>query len=181
MSKSVHAPTICVVWPRIDRAALSTEPADIALEENDVLTQFEALGLDVRALNAVARMELEKPTDVQREAIPPFMRGRDVVATAPTGTGKTLAFSLPIVEKFLREDEEENNTHLADVQLHVNSLEAQAHIKKDLDIEHSHNVHVEKIVPKIHAQDLEQIETIPIIIQGIVQLKTVILAALFAS
>ena len=69
------------------------------------------------------------------------------------------------------EDEEENNTHLADVQLHVDSLEAQAHINKNLAIEHSHNVHVEKMVPKIHAQDLEQIETIPIIIQGIVQLK----------
>ena len=77
------------------------------------------------------------------------------------------------------EDEEENNTHLADVQLHVGSLETQAHIKKDLAVEHSHNVHVQQMVPTIHAQDLEQIETIPIIIQGIVQLKMVILAALF--
>ena len=77
------------------------------------------------------------------------------------------------------EDEEENNTHLADVQLHVDSLEAQAHMKKHLAVEHSHNMHVQKMVPTIHAQDLEQIETIPIIIQGIIQLKIVILAALF--
>ena len=78
---------------------MSTEPADIALEDNDILSQFEALGLDMRALNAVARLELDKPTDVQREAIPPFMRGRDVVATAPTGTGKTLAFLLPLLSR----------------------------------------------------------------------------------
>ena len=77
------------------------------------------------------------------------------------------------------EDEEENNTHLADVQLHIDASQAKAHTKQDLAIEHSHNVHIQKMVPTIHAQDLEQIETIPIIIQGIVQLKTVILAALF--
>ena len=80
-------------------APMSTESADLALESNDVLTQFEALGLDMRALNAVARMELDQPTDVQREAIPPFMRGRDVMATAPTGTGKTLAFLLPLLSR----------------------------------------------------------------------------------
>ena len=42
-------------------------------------------------------------------ALGPAQSGRDVVARAKTGTGKTLAFSLPIVEKFLREDEEERN------------------------------------------------------------------------
>ena len=78
------------------------------------------------------------------------------------------------------EDEEENNTHLADVQLHVDSLEAQAHMKKGMAIDHSYNVHVEKMVPTIRAQDLEQIETIPIIIQGIFHLQTVILALLFS-
>ncbi|MDG1416135.1 MAG: ATP-dependent helicase, partial [Alphaproteobacteria bacterium] len=66
---------------------MSTESTELALEENDTLTQFQALGLDMRALNAVTRLALNAPTDVQREAIPPFIRGRDVVATAPTGTG----------------------------------------------------------------------------------------------
>ena len=78
---------------------MSTETTELALEENDTLTQFQALGLDMRALNAVTRLELNDPTDVQREAIPPFMRGRDVVATAPTGTGKTLAFLLPLLSR----------------------------------------------------------------------------------
>ena len=77
------------------------------------------------------------------------------------------------------EDEEENNTHLADVQLHIDASQAKAHTKPDVSIEHSHNVHIQKMVPTIHAQDLEQIETIPIIIQGIFQLTIVILEALF--
>ena len=95
----------CVLFPALKLdywrygGVMSTEPADIALEDNDILSQFEELGLDMRALNAVARLELDKPTDVQREAIPPFMRGRDVVATAPTGTGKTLAFLLPLLSR----------------------------------------------------------------------------------
>ena len=81
---------------------MSTETTELALEENDTLTQFQALGLDMRALNAVTRLELNDPTDVQCEAIPPFVRGRDVVATAPTGTGKTLAFVLPMIEILAR-------------------------------------------------------------------------------
>ena len=78
---------------------MSTEATELSLLDNDVLTQFEALGLDLRALNAITRLELDKPTDVQRDAIPPFVQGRDVCATAPTGTGKTLAFLLPLLTR----------------------------------------------------------------------------------
>ena len=72
---------------------------DTSQNSTDVTTQFEALGLDLRALNAVSRLELEAPTDVQQEAIGPFVSGRDVCATAPTGTGKTLAFLLPLLTR----------------------------------------------------------------------------------
>ena len=78
---------------------MSTETTELALVENDVLTQFESLGLDLRAMNAITRLELDQPTDVQRDAIPPFVQGRDVCATAPTGTGKTLAFLLPLLTR----------------------------------------------------------------------------------
>src|SRR5215472_497441 len=43
-----------------------------------------------------------QPTPVQSEAIPPSLAGRDVVATAQTGTGKTLAFLLPVVQSLTR-------------------------------------------------------------------------------
>src|SRR5437588_8528174 len=44
-----------------------------------------------------------KPTPVQAEAIPPGLQGKDVLATAQTGTGKTLAFLIPILERLLRD------------------------------------------------------------------------------
>ena len=63
---------------------------------------WHALGLDARILECVsARMQLERPTDVQKGAIPPLARGSDVLAEAPTGSGKTLAFLLPLVHRLL--------------------------------------------------------------------------------
>src|SRR5208282_1161001 len=44
------------------------------------------------------------PTPVQAAAIPPLLEGKDVVATAQTGTGKTLAFLIPVIERLLRQD-----------------------------------------------------------------------------
>ena len=41
----------------------------------------------------------EEPTPIQREAIPPLLAGRDVLAEAPTGTGKTAAFALPALQR----------------------------------------------------------------------------------
>ena len=60
---------------------------------------FASLGLDARALEALTVLGYEEPTPVQREAIPPLLAGRDVLGEAPTGTGKTAAFALPIVQR----------------------------------------------------------------------------------
>ncbi|HKD06671.1 MAG TPA: DEAD/DEAH box helicase [Bryobacteraceae bacterium] len=49
--------------------------------------------------NNLAKQAFQKPTPVQAQAIPPALTGNDVVATAQTGTGKTLAFALPILER----------------------------------------------------------------------------------
>src|SRR5271168_4008354 len=46
----------------------------------------------------LAKQNFKEPTPVQAQAIPPAILGRDLVATAQTGTGKTLAFGLPILE-----------------------------------------------------------------------------------
>jgi ATP-dependent RNA helicase RhlE len=58
---------------------------------------FAELGLDAELLKATQRMGFEQPTPIQRAAIPPLMEGRDVLATAVTGSGKTAAFLLPIL------------------------------------------------------------------------------------
>ena len=60
---------------------------------------FENLGLSPRLLEAVAAMGYTRPTPIQRDAIPYVLEGRDVVGCAQTGTGKTAAFVLPIMQR----------------------------------------------------------------------------------
>ncbi len=60
---------------------------------------FSALGLDVRVTDALAALGYEEPTPVQLATIPPLMAGRDVLAQAATGTGKTAAFALPLLHR----------------------------------------------------------------------------------
>ncbi len=60
--------------------------------------QFDELGLSEKLLGAVARLGYESPTPVQEQAIPAVLAGRDVIAAAKTGTGKTAAFSLPSLQ-----------------------------------------------------------------------------------
>ena len=60
---------------------------------------FAALGLSQKSLAALARAGFEAPTPIQAQAIPPALAGKDVIGSAATGTGKTLAFVLPILER----------------------------------------------------------------------------------
>ncbi|HEY6237508.1 MAG TPA: DEAD/DEAH box helicase [Candidatus Elarobacter sp.] len=60
---------------------------------------FDALGLGPASLRAVRELGFTVPTPVQAAAIPPALAGKDVLASAQTGTGKTAAFALPILEK----------------------------------------------------------------------------------
>ncbi|HET8541555.1 MAG TPA: DEAD/DEAH box helicase [Anaeromyxobacter sp.] len=60
---------------------------------------FSELGLSQKALHALQRAGFEHPTPIQAQAIPPALAGEDVIGTAATGTGKTAAFVLPILER----------------------------------------------------------------------------------
>ena len=60
---------------------------------------FRALGLSDRSLAAVMEMGFTEPTPVQARSIPVLLEGFDVVGIAQTGTGKTLAFGLPMAEQ----------------------------------------------------------------------------------
>ncbi|HEY0444444.1 MAG TPA: DEAD/DEAH box helicase [Candidatus Limnocylindrales bacterium] len=60
---------------------------------------FETLGLSADLLRTVAEERYDQPTPVQAEAIPLVLAGRDVLAAAQTGTGKTAAFVLPILDR----------------------------------------------------------------------------------
>ncbi|MGE5072321.1 MAG: DEAD/DEAH box helicase, partial [Anaerolineae bacterium] len=63
--------------------------------------QFEQFALDSRLLGGIRKAGYESPTPIQEAAIPAALRGRDLVGTAQTGTGKTAAFVLPILHKLL--------------------------------------------------------------------------------
>jgi len=63
---------------------------------------FEQLGLRPTLLARLAEQSLTRPTPIQQQAIPAALKGRDVMGLAQTGTGKTLAFGLPIVEALLQ-------------------------------------------------------------------------------
>ena len=62
---------------------------------------FRNLGLDPKVLQAVQEAGYTEPTPVQERAIPLILAGRDVMAAAQTGTGKTAAFTLPILDRLL--------------------------------------------------------------------------------
>ena len=59
---------------------------------------FESLGLSEAMLKALEEKGYGYPTTIQAEAIPYFLQWRDVIAKAPTGTGKTFAFGIPMIE-----------------------------------------------------------------------------------
>ena len=66
------------------------------------MTAFAELGLSEAALAAVERMGYDSPTPVQEQSIPYILEGRDVIAAASTGTGKTAAFLLPTLSTLER-------------------------------------------------------------------------------
>lgn len=59
----------------------------------------EMFGLSPEVAQAIEEMGYETPTPIQQQAIPPMLEGRDVIGQAQTGTGKTAAFGIPLVEK----------------------------------------------------------------------------------
>ena len=66
------------------------------------MTGFDQFGLHPDLLKALQNMGYDAPTPVQKETIPLALEGKDILGSAQTGTGKTGAFSIPLVEKMLR-------------------------------------------------------------------------------
>ena len=62
------------------------------------LTRFDQMNLSQPIMNAIMKKHYETATQVQVETIPPMLEWQDIIAKAPTGTGKTFAFGIPIVE-----------------------------------------------------------------------------------
>ena len=74
---------------------------------------FQDLGLSEAMLKALEKKGYGYPTTIQAEAIPHFMQWKDVIAKAPTGTGKTFAFGIPMIEHIDAQSEEVQGLILA--------------------------------------------------------------------
>lgn len=79
-------------------AALKRTPRCLPPFERHIML-FSELGLSKALLDTLDQLHLTKPTPIQTQAIPAVMEGRDVIGLAQTGTGKTAAFSLPILHR----------------------------------------------------------------------------------
>ena len=83
-------------------AAVAVAPPEAVAQGDAALTaSFETLGLSEELLRAVRDAGYTLPTPIQQEAIPLILRGRDVIGLAQTGTGKTAAFTLPLVDHLM--------------------------------------------------------------------------------
>jgi ATP-dependent RNA helicase RhlE len=84
----------------LNTAILKTDNVQVRRRKNrtQLIKHFSELNLCSALRNNLDKNQFVTPTPVQAQTIPPLMEGRDVVATAQTGTGKTLAFSIAVIE-----------------------------------------------------------------------------------
>ncbi|EFA78288.1 putative RNA helicase [Heterostelium album PN500] len=69
--------------------------------EEDTVVTFEKLGVDPQIVEACKKLGFKNPTEIQRKAIPEALAGKDIVGLAQTGSGKTAAFSIPMLQALL--------------------------------------------------------------------------------
>src|SRR5690349_22271775 len=81
-----------------------TDPTAAGSEQPAPPARFDTLPLDPKLLRAVADSGYLLMTPIQAKAIPIVLEGRDVMGAAQTGTGKTAAFSLPLLQKMLKHE-----------------------------------------------------------------------------
>ena len=72
--------------------------------------KFEEFGFNEQLLEALSYMNFQNATPIQEQAIPPILEGKDIIGCAQTGTGKTGAFILPVLNKLVGKDIHETNT-----------------------------------------------------------------------
>ena len=69
------------------------------MQKEDKICHFSDLGIGESFLPILAQKGFDIPTPIQRQIIPGALEGKDVVGIAQTGTGKTLAFGIPMIER----------------------------------------------------------------------------------
>ena len=88
---------------------------------------FQSLGLSDALLKAISKKGYETPSPIQQKAIPPVLEGRDVLASAQTGTGKTAGFTLPLLHYLSENPKEKFRPIRALILTPTRELAAQVH------------------------------------------------------
>ncbi|XP_058072071.1 DEAD-box ATP-dependent RNA helicase 10 isoform X2 [Magnolia sinica] len=79
-----------------------TQPITITMEDNEEITTFKGLGVCNELVEACERLGWKNPSMIQAKAIPHALEGKDLIGLAQTGSGKTGAFALPILQSLLQ-------------------------------------------------------------------------------
>jgi len=82
---------------------INTNPVDLVQDVYTPKHSFSTLGLDERLVRNITSLGITSPTPIQDQIIPEILKGRDVIGIAETGTGKTAAFLIPLIERNLKE------------------------------------------------------------------------------
>ena len=129
----------------LDEMKVTEETSEKVQENEDIC--YENSGIDKRILRAVKEMGYENMTPIQKQAIPVLMEGRDVIGQAQTGTGKTAAFGIPMLQRI-----DENDKSLQGIILcPTRELAIQAADELRKFSKYMHNV---KMVPIYGGQDI---------------------------
>ncbi|MDP3996704.1 MAG: DEAD/DEAH box helicase [bacterium] len=81
---------------------INTNPADFTAEVYEPKHLFSTFGLSAKLVDAISALGMKWPSPIQDQIIPHILEGRDVIGLAETGTGKTAAFLIPLIEKTLK-------------------------------------------------------------------------------
>ncbi len=82
---------------------INTNPAELKEEVYTPKNSFETFGLVDKLKQSIAKLGLKTPTPIQDQIIPEILNGNDVIGLAETGTGKTAAFLIPLIENTLKD------------------------------------------------------------------------------
>lgn len=80
---------------------LSGRTATSHFQKDNIMKNFDGFGLSPALARSLAQMQYVTPTPIQAQAIPFALKGDDIIGTAQTGTGKTAAFAIPLLERLL--------------------------------------------------------------------------------
>ena len=116
---------------------------------------FSGLGLSPALLDTLASLGYEEPTPIQREAIPPLLAGRDLLGQAGTGTGKTAAFALPLLERIHRGRSVDDDTRRARALILVPTRELAMQVAEAVH-KYGHSAFGTCVVPVYGGQAMQQ-------------------------